>query len=290
MIFTTDVEFQFTTEDENDLEVYGGFFHVGEGSAARFMNNLYVADYGTTSVTDSDSDFTNDMWNGGCLWNNGSFIVDGVTTFEACFIIGGGESSPGKGGAIFNDVNGYVGFDGGVNIADTFLTDDEGNSGAGVYNRGKIIVAGDSTFQDLRADTDNKAGGAIYNGEGATFKFKNKAAATFIDTAAEDGGGVYNAGNFRFSGPALFVQSRGSAIFNVSPGNMKLSTGSVFWANSGSNNNGGAVNNEAGAILDIADDISFVGNSGDLCDDIYLEEDKSDSGVDDESLGYKCYP
>ena len=34
------------------------------------MNNLYVADYGTTSVTDSDSDFTNDMWNGGCLWNN----------------------------------------------------------------------------------------------------------------------------------------------------------------------------------------------------------------------------
>ena len=36
----------------------------------------------------------------------------------------------------------------------------------------------------------------------------------------------------------------------------------MFWANSGSNNNGGAVNNEAGAILDIADDISFVGNSG----------------------------
>ena len=52
----------------------------------------------------------------------GSFIVNGVTTFEACFIIGGSESSPGKGGAIFNEVNGYIAFDGGVNIKDTFLT------------------------------------------------------------------------------------------------------------------------------------------------------------------------
>ncbi|CAM9617521.1 unnamed protein product [Ascophyllum nodosum] len=281
MVFTTSAEFRFTTEDENDLEVHGGFFHVGEGS---------VYGYGTRSVTDRDSDFTNDAWDGGCLWNNGTFIVDGVTTFEACFITGGGESSPGKGGAVFNDVNGYISFDGGVNIKDTHLTDDSGNSGAGVYSLGEIYVAGDSTFQDLTADTDNKAGGAIYNGKGATFKFKHNAVATFIDTAAADGGGVYNAGKFRFSGPALFVQSRGSAIFNVSPGKMKLSTGSVFWANDGSSNNGGAVSNEYGAMLDIADDISFVGNSAALCDDIYLEGDKSDSGADDDSLVYTCYP
>ena len=36
------------------------------------------------------------------------------------------------------------------------IKDDSGNSGAGVYSLGEIYVAGDSTFQDLTADTDNK--------------------------------------------------------------------------------------------------------------------------------------
>ena len=110
----------------------------------------------------------------------------------------------------------------------------------------------------------SKSGGGIFNGEGATFKFKNESVATFIDTVAVskrrsacnkiylrlyrivfldstpddirfiirrynsshprrqgNGGGVYNAGIFEFSGPALFVQSSGSAIFNVLPGDMK---------------------------------------------------------------------
>ena len=43
--------------------------------------------------------------------------------------------------------------------------------------------------------------------------------------------------------------------------NRRLSAGSVFWTNSGSENNGGAINNEYGAMLDIADGISFVANS-----------------------------
>ena len=55
---------------DTDQEVHGGFFHVGEGSAARFMEHLDVYGYGTRSVTDRDSDFTNDAWDGGCLWNN----------------------------------------------------------------------------------------------------------------------------------------------------------------------------------------------------------------------------
>lgn len=35
------------------------------------------------------------------------------------------------------------------------------------------------------------------------------------------GGGIYNKGDFTFSGPALFVDSRGTAIVNASPGTMK---------------------------------------------------------------------
>ena len=55
---------------DTNQEVYGGFFHVGESSAARFMGALDVYGYGTKSVTDRNSGFTNDAWDGGCLWNN----------------------------------------------------------------------------------------------------------------------------------------------------------------------------------------------------------------------------
>lgn len=52
----------------------------------------------------------------------GNFRVDGVTTFQSCDNIGGGESSPGKGGAVFNGNTGSILFAGGVNILDTSLT------------------------------------------------------------------------------------------------------------------------------------------------------------------------
>ena len=66
-----------------DQEVNGGFFHVGEGSAARFMEALDVYDYGTRSVPESVRDYSRrDSWDGGCLWNN--VRHDAVSYFIGC--------------------------------------------------------------------------------------------------------------------------------------------------------------------------------------------------------------
>ena len=67
---------------DTDQEVNGGFFHVGEGSAARFMGALDVYGYGTRSVPDDGSDFTNDIWDGGCLWNDVRY--DAVNYLAGC--------------------------------------------------------------------------------------------------------------------------------------------------------------------------------------------------------------
>lgn len=52
----------------------------------------------------------------------GYFRVDGYAEFHSCDNVGGGENSPGRGGAIFNAANGSILFEGGVLIEDTAVT------------------------------------------------------------------------------------------------------------------------------------------------------------------------
>lgn len=58
----------------------------------------------------------------------------------------------------------------------------------------QVNIKGDAMFDDLGAE----GGGAIYNGEGAEFRFKNGASAVFIDCLSFDdlGGAVYNRCDF----------------------------------------------------------------------------------------------
>lgn len=63
----------------------------------------------------------------------------------------------------------------------------------------QVNIKGDAMFDDLRAE----AGGAIYNGEGAEFRFKKGATAVFIDCLSFDGtgGSVYNRCDFLSPSP-----------------------------------------------------------------------------------------
>lgn len=81
-------------------------------------------------------------------------------------------------------------------------------------------------FENLRAE----AGGAIYNGAGAEFRFKKGATADFIDCLSFDGigGAVRNDGYFKLSGPALVVECRAPTFVVGSSGYTRLSEGSVF--------------------------------------------------------------
>lgn len=54
----------------NHQEVDGGFLHVDQDSTARFLGDLVVWNYEVTSVTEEGSDFSQDEWEGGCVWNN----------------------------------------------------------------------------------------------------------------------------------------------------------------------------------------------------------------------------
>lgn len=51
-------------------EVNGGFLHVDSGSTAHFLGDLEVNDFEITSVTEEGSDFSQDVFDGGCIWNN----------------------------------------------------------------------------------------------------------------------------------------------------------------------------------------------------------------------------
>lgn len=90
----------------------------------------------------------------------------------------------------------------------------------------QVNIKGDAVFDDLRAE----AGGAIFNAEGAEFRFKRGATATFNECLSFDGigGAVFNAGYFKLSGPATVTASRAPTFVVSSTGYTRLSEGSVF--------------------------------------------------------------
>jgi len=278
LTFSTDVLFE-TLEDNDDVrDVNGGAFYIGKGSSVRFLSNFETKNIGVRSETEESSDFANHQNDGGCIWNNGYFRVDGEAVMAMCKNQGGGESSPGRGGAIFNDVDGSILFSNGVDISDVRLTDDEGNDGGGFYNFGKVVIKGDSKFFDMRAES----AGAIYNVEGAVFKFKENASALFYQCRAFDGhsGAIINNGLFKFSGPALFISGssdyKSSQISVGSSGVMKIRKNSYFFDNSCSDPNCATINVEEGGELKFSKTTQFINSAsryGDiLCEGVFFEE------------------
>lgn len=51
-------------------EVNGGVLNVAHGGRARFKSSMYVHDVEVRSVTDENSDFSSDLWHGGCIYNS----------------------------------------------------------------------------------------------------------------------------------------------------------------------------------------------------------------------------
>lgn len=51
-------------------EVNGGVLNVADGGRVRFKDSVYMHDVEVRSVTGEDTDFTTDMWFGGCIYNS----------------------------------------------------------------------------------------------------------------------------------------------------------------------------------------------------------------------------
>ncbi|CAN0136414.1 unnamed protein product, partial [Scytosiphon promiscuus] len=251
-------------EEEEENNVDGGAVYIGEGSTVRFLNNLQMTDVSIINVRDEDSDYSSFVRSGGCVWTDGYFRVDGTARFERCDITGAGESPPGPGGAVYVGETGSVLFNGGVDISETSISDDFGGRGGGIYNLGKVNIKGSSRFEDLRASS----GAAIYNGEGATFTFRNRATAYFRDLTNRDaeGSALFNRGYFKFSGPALVVDAEAPAIVAASGSETILSENSAFWDlaqisifGTVSDPGGEAISISDSAEITIPDSVSFVG-------------------------------
>lgn len=73
-----------------------------------------------------------------CVYVDGYFVVEGEASFVRCEVGGGGESSPGPGGAMYVGPTGSVLFADTVHMSEVSIIDDEGNNGGGIYNEGKV--------------------------------------------------------------------------------------------------------------------------------------------------------
>ena len=248
-------------------DVNGGALYVGEGSTAHFLSRLEMTDVRIASVTD-DADFATYSLSGGCLYTDGYLRVDGAASFTGCENAGGGESSPGPGGAMYVGPDGSVLFKGTVAISDTHLTNEGGDYGGGIYNEGKVNIKGAATFTNVWA----LRGSAIYNAVGGTVNFRNKAAAQFVDCSEPEHitGALFNEGYMAFTGPTLFYDSGYPAITISSDGETVLSAPLVFWASFGDNEP--FVQVESGGQLVIPGSALFINNDEADCSTVYYKE------------------
>ncbi len=286
LVTTFELPAEFDDKGRSDFEypdVNGGSLYIGVDSNVVFLNDVDFEDIGVRSQTAEDSDFPDHQNDGGVVHNAGFFRVNGFATFLRSENSGGGEGSPGRGGAVFNDITGSVLFQGGVEFNDISITDDEGNNGGGIYNLGKVNIKANSKFISLRSES----GGAIYNGEGAKITFRNKANVLFDTCRSFDGsaGAIMNHGDIKLAGPALFVNcdspNDGGAVVISSTGSMNLSKNSYFFnTKSGGLSPASVFVKSGGALKFNVDNVSFIGSQNFFpndesmnCEGVYFESE-----------------
>lgn len=193
-----------------------------------------ISSTGTTSITNCTFKNNTAPFNGGAIYNTGSLKVTGSN------FTGNQANDDGIGGAIYNL--------GTASLTNSNITSSMSASGA--ISNDNIFTVDNCVFKDNKGLT----AAAIINGGSGTFTLKNSA---FTGNAIDnDGGAIFNYGNFIILGStftgnnatnSVFV-GKGGAIVNM--GTMSI-TGSIF-------NKNAAVT--AGAILNGAN-LSITGSS-----------------------------
>jgi predicted outer membrane repeat protein len=217
----------------------------------------------------------NRVWNGGGIYNDGTLIVSDSGFFDNSARYdgkGGGIYSGGTadvsnstfsgntasdGGAIkfgggtltvsnstFSD-NSATATGGGIHIHDGILTvsnsvfsENQGHQGGGITNWLGTVIASDSTFSGNRA----YYGGGIYNYNQVSEVTLN--GSTFSgNTAARDGGGIYNASTLQVSNSTFSGNSAsgGGGIYNDNRDNGTAIVSNSTFSNNRASSHGGGV-------------------------------------------------
>ncbi|CBJ25812.1 asn/thr-rich large protein family protein [Ectocarpus siliculosus] len=270
----------------------GGVLSVAEGATATFMgtsefsdNSVAVKQIGPVSCGDGCTRIGRGLSyivkKGGAIHNKGTLTFEGDATFERNEVHTEDSVEQGKAGAISNTGSGTILFKSKLtmkdNEADGFF---EGIGGA-IYNRGEIVVEGESLFS-LNTSSD---GGGIYQTSIGTMTFNG--AATFSENSAYDllGGGLMNDGGVvNINAGSLFELNGasgsgdgglGGAIYNTNAGVVTLMGSTTFRENAAFM--GGAIytsdgdeeNGEPASVTTFPDDTVFEDNSAEHCPDVH---------------------
>ncbi|CAM9393056.1 unnamed protein product [Sphacelaria rigidula] len=216
-----------------DGEKNGGTLYVQEGATATFMGtagfyNNTVMETELPPVLFGGGGFSlrSIRKKGGALHNKGALVFEKDATFDNNKADTRDNTNLNKGGAISNAASGSITFKEKLimnnNEAEGFFS----GQGGGIYNRGDILVEGESIF------TNNAAaeGGVIYQETGGSVTFNSMA--SFVDN--------------------ICFESRGAAIASFG-GVLAINAGSLFEDNyassSGDGGSGAGIYAESGAHL-----------------------------------------
>ncbi len=179
--------------------------------------------------------------NGACLTggkavNGGAICVEGGTA-RVYGVNMENNTATGKGGAV------YVAQGGTLYMNSGLLRENTASEGGAVYNEGTATLDGVA----VRSNTAT-TGGGIYNNS-ATLKLQNSSTDIENNTAAENGGGVYNAGTL--TGSFQYIRNNkaqnGGGVYNAGNGNWTASRGEIY-GNTAEEDGGGIYNAGTAAL------------------------------------------
>ncbi|CAM9827986.1 unnamed protein product [Pylaiella littoralis] len=270
----------------------GGVLSVAEGATATFMgaanftdNSIAIKQIGPISCGDRCTTvgpgLSYIVKKGGAVHNKGALTFEGDATFTRNKAVTQDSIEMGKAGAISNTGSGTIIFKGDLTMEGNNADGNFEGRGGAIYNRGDIVVDGESYFS-LNNAAD---GGAIYQTKIGVTTF-NGMATFFQNTASElRGGGVFNGGGVvGFNAGSLFQENRargsgdgglGGAIFNDDDGVITLTGSTTFmnnrayWGGAIYNSPGDEEDGTSATTTTFPDDTVFDGNSANFCPNVH---------------------
>jgi fibronectin-binding autotransporter adhesin len=211
-------------------EGVGNAVHLSDGGG------IYNDAGGTATVDASTVSANTAADHGGGIYNAGVLTIQNGST------VGGAGQTALSGGGIYNAAGGQVTVDASTIGANT------AGAGGGVYNAGTLDVENGSVVGGDGAgnEAETSAGGGIYNAAGGTATVD--ASTVSANTAAEEGGGIYNEATLTVrngstvGGEAVGNRAdQGGGIANAAGGTATV-TGSVVGGNWATERGGGIYN------------------------------------------------
>ncbi len=194
---------------------------------------------------------------GAQLYNEGTTVISDVAM--------AGNTATDKGGAIFNSDD-KTGAKGDLTLNNVDLKGNNANFGGAIWNAGTLTVEGGSFTDNSAAPADGSTvtvrnvGGAIYNADDA--KLSINGTRFEGNTAAGNGGAIFNAGTLTFNDTNTFTNNtaagKANDIYNagtitVASGTTTLNSGLILAGSGTVKVIGGTLDMASGSTLDMGD-------------------------------------